>query len=79
MKCLCRALTKKRKKNHRRSYIPDSSPFEDSLEEYMYKIKGDEDYKFVRPRAKTLNLSPCNSSEKGLLLSNILLTDKKET
>ncbi|KAH7520311.1 hypothetical protein FEM48_Zijuj08G0130600 [Ziziphus jujuba var. spinosa] len=61
-----KALMKSPKKNRRRSYIPNSSPFEDSLEEYMYKIKGNEDYKFVRPRSKAFNLSPCSSSDKDL-------------
>ena len=61
------------RKNRRKSYIPDSSPFEDFLDEYMYTSKSDEDYKLLRPQSRKFNLAPCNSSDKGMFLSNVLL------
>ncbi|KAF3439071.1 hypothetical protein FNV43_RR17346 [Rhamnella rubrinervis] len=61
---LYKNLKKSLRKNRRKSYILDSSPLEDSLDEYMYTIKRDEDYKLSRPQSRKFNLAPCNSSDK---------------
>ncbi|KAF7809935.1 nuclear envelope integral membrane protein 1 isoform X1 [Senna tora] len=62
---LRRSLLESPKKSRRRSEVPDSSPYEDSHDEYMYKMQSKEDFTFPRPRPKKFTLSPCKSSDRG--------------
>ncbi|KAI9074620.1 hypothetical protein K1719_043461 [Acacia pycnantha] len=62
---LRRSLFKSPKKNRRRSEFLDSSPFDDSHDEYMYNMQSQEDFTFSWPRQKNFLLSRCKSSERG--------------
>uniref|UniRef100_A0A0R0HC87 Uncharacterized protein n=1 Tax=Glycine max TaxID=3847 RepID=A0A0R0HC87_SOYBN len=58
---LRRRLFKSPKKNRRRSQVPDSSPFDDSRDELMYKMQSKEDSPLFRPQLRGPTLSPCKS------------------
>ncbi|KAK9284728.1 hypothetical protein L1049_023905 [Liquidambar formosana] len=51
--------------HHRRSKIPDSSPFEDSHDDYIHNIQSPESSKFFRHRSKPFTLASCNSPVRG--------------
>jgi hypothetical protein len=60
-------MVKSPKKKRKRSRMPDSSPFGDSHDENMYKIRSDDDSKFFTPGTKNFTLAPCNSADRGLI------------
>ncbi|KAG4987722.1 hypothetical protein JHK85_030705 [Glycine max] len=62
---LRRRLFKSPKKNRRRSQVPDSSPFDDSRDELMYKMQSKEDSPLFRPQLRGPTLSPCKSPVTG--------------
>ncbi|XP_028774287.1 uncharacterized protein LOC114731318 isoform X1 [Neltuma alba] len=62
---LHRSLFKSPKKNRRRSEFLDSSPFDDSHDEYMFNMRSQEDFTFSWPRQKNFMLSRCKSSGRG--------------
>lgn len=64
----CRRLFKSPKKNRRRSQVPDSSPFDDSRDELMYKMQSKEDSPLFQTQLRgPPTLSPCKSPATGLL------------
>ena len=68
MREFCRRLFKSPQKNRRRSQVYSPSPFDDEDDEYIDNI---EDSTPNRPQVKSSSMTPCKSSERGLLhLSN---------
>ncbi|XP_019444934.1 PREDICTED: nuclear envelope integral membrane protein 1 isoform X2 [Lupinus angustifolius] len=61
---LCRNLFKSPTKN-RRSQVPDSPSFDDSLDKHMYKMQIKNDSSYLRPQSKSFTPLPCKSSERG--------------
>ncbi|XP_019444931.1 PREDICTED: nuclear envelope integral membrane protein 1 isoform X1 [Lupinus angustifolius] len=61
---LRRNLFKSPTKN-RRSQVPDSPSFDDSLDKHMYKMQIKNDSSYLRPQSKSFTPLPCKSSERG--------------
>lgn len=55
-----------------RSYIPDSLPFEDSHDDYAYKIKANENFKLLKAQSR-ISKERCNFSDEGFASSFFLL------
>ena len=60
-------MLKSPKKKRKRSRMPGSSPFGDSHDEDMYKVRSDDNSKFFTPGANKFTLVPCNSADRGLI------------
>lgn len=60
-------MVKSPKKKHKKSRMPDSSPYGDSHDEYIYKVQSDDGSKLFTPGTKNFTLAPCNSADRGLI------------